>query len=84
MRYEKTEWGIRVKVFSMRYGITLKEIAAAADVKYPTFLQVLVGKTPGHTITEKVDAFMEEYTAKKEADQTTNKKWNSFEEATGS
>jgi hypothetical protein len=64
MRYVKTEWGIKVKIFTQRYGITLKQLAAACDVKYSTLLQMLVGKCPGIDITPKVDAFMTEYVEK--------------------
>ena len=66
MRYGKTEWGIKVKIFTQRYGMTLRALADASGVKYNTLLQVNIGKTPGEkaAIVEKVEAFMEEYTAK--------------------
>jgi predicted transcriptional regulator len=63
VRYAKTEWGVKVKIFSQRHGITLKQISAAAGVKNSTLLQVIVGKTPGLEVVEKVSAFMENYEA---------------------
>jgi len=63
MRYQKTEWGIRVKIFSQRYGITLKDLSEAAGVKASVLYQVLIGKTPGTDLVPKVEAFMERYEA---------------------
>lgn len=72
MRYQKTEWGIKVKIFTQRYGITLKELAAQSGVNYNTLLQVNIGKTPGEkaAVVEKVEAFMQEYEAR--TDRTAN------------
>lgn len=80
MRYQKTEWGIKVKIFTQRYGMTLKDLAAASGVSYNTLLQVNIGKTPGEkaAIVEKVEAFMADYAAK--ADLTANKALRPFEE----
>lgn len=78
MRYGKTEWGLSLKMFTQRYGITLKQVAAAAEVPYPTLLQVIIGKTPGHSVVPKVDAFVAEYTAK--TDPTMNRAVRPFEE----
>lgn len=64
MRYAKTEWGLNVKMFTQRYGLTLKDLAASSGVNYPTLLQVIIGKTPGHGVAPKVDAFMEDYAKK--------------------
>jgi transcriptional regulator with XRE-family HTH domain len=63
MRYAKTEWGINLKVFSMRHGITLAEIAESCGVSKSSLMQVIIGKTPGIEIVPKVDAFMDEYAA---------------------
>jgi predicted transcriptional regulator len=57
-------------MFGQQYGLTMKQIAEASQVPYPTFLQVLIGKTPGFNIVPKVDAFMEDYAAK--TDPTVN------------
>jgi len=65
MRYAKTEWGVKVKTFQMRYGITLKYMAAQSGVSYNTLSTMLVGKTTGEKsgALEKMNAFMEEYAA---------------------
>jgi hypothetical protein len=63
MRYAKTEWGIKVKIFSLRYGMTLEELAIAAGVKASVLYQVQIGKLPGHELTKKVDAFIAQYEA---------------------
>lgn len=80
MRYQKTEWGIKVKIFTQRHGMTLKDLAAASGVSYNTLLQVNIGKTPGTkaAIVEKVEAFMADYAAK--ADPTANRAVRTFEE----
>jgi transcriptional regulator with XRE-family HTH domain len=80
MRYQKTEWGIKVMNFAQRYGMTLKDLANASEVSYNTLLQVRIGKTPGEkaAIVEKVEAFMESYAAT--ADPTANAALRPFEE----
>ena len=66
MRYAKTEWGIKVKIFTHRYGITLKRIAIESGVNYNTLLTVMVGKTSGDKsdLITKVDSFMADVAAK--------------------
>ena len=66
MKYQKTEWGIRVKTFMLKYGITQRKLADACGVSYPTLLAVIVGRTPGLHIVPKVDAYIAEFTAKYE------------------
>lgn len=78
MRYGKTEWGLSLKMYTQRYGITLKQVAAAAEVPYPTLLQVIIGKTPGYNVVPKVDAFVADYVAKN--DPTMNMAVRPFEE----
>jgi len=80
MRYAKTEWGIDVKVFTQRYGMTMKALASRAGVCYNTLLQVCIGKTPGEkaAIVEKVDAFMKDYASK--TSPTINRPQRPFEE----
>ena len=63
MRWPKTEWGIKVINFKERYGMTMVEIARAAGVKLPVLRLVIVGKTPGYEIVDKVDAFIEKHEA---------------------
>jgi transcriptional regulator with XRE-family HTH domain len=65
MKYQKTEWGLKVLDFAQRNGLTLKEVAARSGVNYNTFLQFRIGKTTGEAarVAEKVDAFMAEYAA---------------------
>jgi len=80
MRYGKSEWGIKVKIFTQRYGMTLKTLAEKSGVSYNTLLQVNIGKTPGEKagVVEKVEAFMEDYAAK--TDPTVNMALRPFEE----
>jgi len=63
VRYGKTEWGLNVKMFTQRYGITIKELCEQADVAESTLYAMLTGKTPGREAVAKVDAFMERYEA---------------------
>jgi predicted transcriptional regulator len=77
MRYPKTEWGIKLKVFSQRYGLTLTDIAKAAGVNVNSLYQVQIGKTPGHKIVEKVNSFIE----KREAEGRPALVLTPFEEA---
>jgi transcriptional regulator with XRE-family HTH domain len=58
MRYPKSPWGLKVKMFSQQYGLTLKDIAERSGVKVSVLYQVQIGKTPGREIIPKVDAFI--------------------------
>ena len=80
-RYAKTEWGIGVKAFAARYGITMKDIAKGGGVSYNTFLQVTIGKTPGKDaeVVKKVDAYMKDYASKH--DPAVRRALQSVEEA---
>ena len=81
MRYAKTEWGIDVKVFTQRYGMTMKALASRAGVCYNTLLQVSIGKTPGNKteLIEKVEAFMADHSSKN--DPTVNRALRAFGDA---
>jgi predicted transcriptional regulator len=50
-----------MKMFSQKYGLTLKQIADGAGVKVSVLYQVQIGRTPGNDIVPKVDAFIAEY-----------------------
>lgn len=78
MRWPKTEWGIKVINFKERYGLTLIAIAEGAGVKESVLRQVMIGKTPGYEIVEKVDAFLADY----ETTHTPGPKLAPFKEAT--
>lgn len=54
-----TPWAEKVETFRMRRILSLKEIADEAGVNYNAFLEVRVGRTPGHEIIPAVDAYME-------------------------
>ena len=80
MRYAKTEWGIDVKIFSQKYGITLKTLAKRCDVNYNTLLLTMVGKTTGDKsgAVDKVNAFMTEFAAT--AEPNINRAVRTYEE----
>ncbi len=77
MRWPKTEWGIKVVNFKERYGLTLNTLAEAAGVRTSVLRQVMIGKTPGYEITEKVNSFIAEY----EASHTPGPHLTPFKEA---
>ena len=66
MRYGKTEWGVRLTVFSQRYGITLRKIAELSGVSYSSMLQTSIGKATGQQngLIDKVNAFMADFESK--------------------
>ena len=63
MRYQKTEWGIKLINFKERWGMTLKDVAEQTDVSLSVLRQVMIGKTPGYQIVETIDNFMSDYEA---------------------
>ena len=63
MRHVRTEWGTRLKMFSLKYGITIEEICNRAGVKPSTVYAMIIGKTPGFRSTPKIDEFMARYEA---------------------
>lgn len=58
----KTEFGIEVKVFTARTGMTVKELAKKSGVKYTTLVETTTGRCAGYQLIPIVRKFMEEYT----------------------
>lgn len=76
-RWPKTQWGKKVSNFKDKYDIPFKSLAAAADVNIASLHQVMIGKTPGYDIVEKVDKFIADY----EATHTAGPTFSQFEGA---
>lgn len=57
----KTDFGIEVKVFTAQTGMTIKELAANAGVKYTTLIESTTGRCAGHQLIPVVREFMENY-----------------------
>lgn len=68
-RLPKTDFGIEVRVFTAQEGMTIKELADKADVKYTTLLETTTGRCAGHDLIPVVRDFMQRYQqrAQKEA-----------------
>ena len=58
-----TEFGIEVRVFTAKTGMSVKELAEKADVKYTTLVETTTGRCAGHELIPKVREFMEQYEA---------------------
>ena len=67
MRHKKTEWGLKVKLFCNKHGITIKEIAEATGVKASVVYATSVNRTAGYEVIKTVDAYMEQYEAAQQA-----------------
>lgn len=50
-RKAKTEFGIEVRVFTAQTGMTVKELAEKAGVKYTTLVETTTGRCAGHQLT---------------------------------
>ena len=59
-RKAKTEFGIEVRVFTAQTGMTVKELAEKAGVKYTT-LETTTGRCAGHQLIPTVRRFMATY-----------------------
>lgn len=57
----KTDFGIEVRVFTAQHGMTIKELAAAAGVKYGTLMDTTVGRCAGHELIPIVREYMKNY-----------------------
>jgi len=57
----KTDFGIEVRVFTAQTGMTVKELAEAAGVKYTTLVETTTGRCAGHQLIPTVREFMERY-----------------------
>lgn len=57
----KTDFGVEVRVFTAQTGMTIKELAASAGVKYTTLIECTTGRCAGHTLIPAVRRFMREH-----------------------
>ena len=60
-RKAKTEFGIEVRVFTAQTGMTVKELAETAGVKYTTLVETTTGRCAGHQLIPTVRRFMATY-----------------------
>ena len=60
-RKAKTEFGIEVRVFTAQTGLTVKELAEKAGVKYTTLVETTTGRCAGHQLIPTVRRFMATY-----------------------
>ena len=60
-RKAKTEFGIEVRVFTAQTGMTVKELAEKAGVKYTTLVETTTGRCAGHQLIPTVHRFMATY-----------------------
>lgn len=65
-RTPKTDFGIEVRVFTAQTGMSVKELAEAAGVKYSTLVETTTGRSAGHKLIPTVRNFMEEYKSRVE------------------
>lgn len=61
MRYPKTEFGIELKVFCSKHGLTIESVAKNAGVNYATLLSCTTGRSPGYELIPKVKEYMATY-----------------------
>lgn len=61
MRKPKTDFGIEVKMFTARTGMTLRELAQRSGVKYTTLLDTTVGRCAGVELIPAVRNFINSY-----------------------
>lgn len=57
----KTDFGIEVRVFTAQTGMTVKELAKRAGVKYTTLVETTTGRCAGHQLVPVVREFMQNY-----------------------
>ena len=62
----KTDFGIEVRVFTAQTGMTVKELAEKAGVKYTTLVETTTGRCAGHQLIPTVRDFMAAYQQGKE------------------
>ena len=60
-RKAKTEFGIEVRVFTAQTGMTVKELAEKAGVKYTTLVETTTGRCAGHQLIPSVRRFLATY-----------------------
>lgn len=61
MRKPKTKFGLEVKLFTAKTGMTLKQLADNSGVKYTTLLEATTGRSKGYELIPKVQRYMNEY-----------------------
>lgn len=57
----KTDFGIEVKNFTAEFGMTAKQLAEKAGVKYGTLIDTTVGRCAGHELIPTVRNYMQQY-----------------------
>ena len=57
----KTDFGIEVRIFTAQTGMTVKELASAAGVKYTTLVETTTGRCAGHELIPTVRRYMQDY-----------------------
>ena len=57
----KTDFGIEVRVFTAQTGMTVKELAEQAGVKYTNLVESTTGRCAGHQLIPIVRKFMATY-----------------------
>jgi len=60
-RRPKTVFGLEVRTFTGKYGITIKQLAAEAGVQYSTLVDTTTGRCAGHDLIPIVRNFMNEH-----------------------
>jgi len=60
----KTDFGIEVRIFTAQTGMTVKELAANAGVKYTTLVETTTGRCAGHQLIPIVRQYMNNYQRK--------------------
>ena len=60
----KTDFGIEVRVFTAQTGMSVKELADAAGVKYTTLVETTTGRCAGHQLIPIVRQYMSDYQRK--------------------
>lgn len=63
----KTDFGVEVSIFKAQTGMTAKELADAAGVKYTTLVEATTGRCAGHQLIPVVRNFMQSYLSRSEA-----------------
>jgi len=57
----KTDFGIEVRVFTAKHGMTIKELANLSGVKYKSLIAATTGQLAGHELIPTVHEFMDHY-----------------------
>lgn len=62
----KTDFGIEVRIFTAQTGMTVKELAEKAGVKYTTLIETTTGRCAAHQLIPIVRDFMQNYVKRAE------------------